>query len=115
LGHHHGFIFVYDANQPKSFSELDKWVKFARSVNSKDSVFMLMGILSSTSGDFPQPVRVNKRNASQLEIRKQEVPHVKGKEFSLRHATMFYETSFDMDKEMFQMPFEMFLTGKGIL
>ena len=76
---------------------------------------MLMGILSGESEHFPQPVRNNKKNASQLVIKKQEIPHAKGKEFSLKNATIFYETSLDMDGEMFQMPFEMFLTGKGIL
>jgi hypothetical protein len=48
-------------------------------------------------------------------IKKQEVPHAKGKEFSLKNATIFYETALDMDRDMFEMPFEMFLTGKGRL
>jgi hypothetical protein len=60
LGHHHGFILVYDANQPSSFGQLQKWIQFARSVNSKEPVFMVMGILSGESGHFPQPVRLKR-------------------------------------------------------
>ena len=76
---------------------------------------MLLGISSGDSEHFPQPVTDNKRNASQLMTKKHVVPHAKGKEFSLKNATIFYETSFDIDREMFEMPFEMFLTGKGMI
>lgn len=102
----------------------------------------MLGILSGSSGNFPQPVtfythflayffikiedilfgfcggkklensRINKkRNASQLMHKKQEVPHVAGKELSLKHSMIFYETAFDLGKDMFEMPFEMYLTG----
>jgi hypothetical protein len=45
-------------------------------------------------------------------MQKQEVPHVAGKELSLKHSMIFYETALDLPKDMFEMPFEMYLTGK---